>query len=190
MQIHQLSLSYVREHDRILLRIKSTASDEFRLWLTRRMSLRLIPLLDKVIADQSAKSGSPDTTHLIEADEQTRQMMAEFKGSDALKDADFATPYESEVRNLPLGVEPLLVTDIKFTPEANQQLRVEFSEPARPPNEARSLRMVVDMTLSHSFAHMLKKSFAQAQWAGGPAKAASTTPTPEAAEGLRPKYLN
>ncbi len=191
MQIHQLSLSHVREQDRILVRIKSTTADEFRLWLTRRMSLRLIPMLEKVVADQLAKSGSPDTSHLIGADEQTRQLMSEFQGSEALKQADFATPYDSDVRNLPLGVEPLLVTDISFTPLKNDQLEVVFSEPPKAPAEPRSLRMVADLSLAHSFIHMLKKCFAQAHWGdvSTGADLAATGASQELAS-QKPRYLN
>ena len=35
MQIHQLSVSYQAEQDRLLLRVSSTDGQEMRLWLTR-----------------------------------------------------------------------------------------------------------------------------------------------------------
>ena len=36
MNIHQLSVTYLPEQDRILARVNTTAGEEMRLWLTRR----------------------------------------------------------------------------------------------------------------------------------------------------------
>jgi hypothetical protein len=47
MNIHQVNVSYVGEQDRVLLRINSVGGEEFRIWLTRRMCLQLLPVLDK-----------------------------------------------------------------------------------------------------------------------------------------------
>lgn len=190
MHIHQLSLSYVNEQDRILVRINSTTADEFRLWLTRRMALRLIPLLDKIAADQMARKGSPDTSHLIGADEATRRMMSEFEGSDALKQADFSTPYDSAARNLPLGVEPLLVTDISFTPKPKDLIETVFTEKASVGAEPRCLRILVDMNLTHSFIHMLKRSIGQAQWDAVAGVAGGQGKVSEVGSAVKPKYLN
>ncbi len=194
MQIHQLSFSHDREQDRILVRINSTTADEFRLWLTRRLAIQLLPLLDKVLADQLAKSGATGTSHLIGADEQTKRMMAEFQSSDALKEADFSTPYDSAARNLPLGPDPLLVTEISFKPLRVDLLEALFTEggkgPGRP-GEPRQLRLNLDLKLAHSFIHMLRNCFAKAQW--GDATVTAGVATAAAAQdlaGAKPRYLN
>jgi hypothetical protein len=191
MHIHQLSLSHIRDQDRILVRVKSTEADEFRLWLTRRMAIQLFPVMDKVLADQIAKGGSLDTSHLIGADEQTRSMMAEFQGADALKQADFDTPYDNDVRNLPLGAEPLLVTEISFKPLRPELLEAVFSEAVKAAGEPRKLRMVIDLKLMHSFIHMLRNCFSKARWgelssAGGPAPAGVAQDPSD----TKPRYLN
>ena len=49
MNIHQLSVTYLPEEDRILARINTTAGEEMRLWLTRRLMLGLWPLLSKLM---------------------------------------------------------------------------------------------------------------------------------------------
>ena len=47
MQIHQLSVSYQAEQDRLLLRVSSTGGEEMRLWLTRRLMLGFWPLISQ-----------------------------------------------------------------------------------------------------------------------------------------------
>ena len=193
MRIHQLSFSHDREQDRILVRINSTDGDEFRLWLTRRLAIQLLPLLDKVLAEQLAKSGKPGVSHLIGADEDTKRMMTEFQSSDAIKDADFSTPYDNLARNLPLGPNPLLVTEVGFKPLRTELLEVLFTEGSRaaPGSEPRQLRLNLDLKLSHSFGHMLRGCFAKAQWGetGVVAPAAAAPQAPDLAE-AKPRYLN
>ena len=51
MQIHQMSVTYLPEQDRILLRINTTEGEETRMWLTRRLMVGLWPLLTKLLTD-------------------------------------------------------------------------------------------------------------------------------------------
>lgn len=191
MQIHQLSLAYLVDEDRVLLRINTQQADEFRLWLTRRMSLRLLPLMDKVMADQVARDGAPDTSHLASADEATRRMMAEFQGSDALKGADFDTPYETGARNLPLGPDPVLVTEVTFKPTQPGLMQVLFSEILKGRTEPRKLQVVVDRKLMHSFRHLLRNCVAKAQWSESVTATGAAAPPPSAeGAGEKPRYLN
>ena len=193
MRIHQLSFSHDREQDRILVRINSTEGDEFRLWLTRRLSIQLLPLLDKVLADQLAKSGAPEVSHLIGADDDTKRLMTEFQSSNAIKDADFSTPYDGAARNLPLGAHPLLVTEISFKPLRPDVLEVLFTEGIKqePGREPRQLRLNMDMKLSHSFGHMLRGCYAKAQWGeSGVSVGAATAPKAQEMAEVKPRYLN
>ena len=193
MRIHQLSFSHDREQDRILVRINSAEGDEFRLWLTRRLSIQLLPLLDRVLAEQLAKSGAPGVSHLIGADEDTKRMMTEFQSGDAIKDADFSTPYDSAARNLPLGANPLLVTEVSFKPLRPELLEVLFTEGIKqaPGSEPRQLRLNLDMKLSHSFGHMLRGCFAKAQWGEtGVVASPAAAPKPQDMVEAKPRYLN
>ena len=55
MKIHQLSVTYLAEQDRILVRINTTAAKEMRLWLTRRLTVGLWPLLSKLLTQHLLK---------------------------------------------------------------------------------------------------------------------------------------
>ena len=72
MNIHQLSVNYLQEQDRILLRINTSAGEELRLWLTRRLTLNLWPMLTKIVADQVVQ--------------QARSVLWQVSGSSATED--------------------------------------------------------------------------------------------------------
>src|SRR3954470_23576686 len=110
MQIHQLSVSYQAEHDRLLMRVSSTGGDEMRLWLTRRLMLGLWPLISRLETDQLLKLEAAGSV-LDEADEELRRMLADFRKEEFLQRADFDTPYQDQ-QKLPLGSDPLLVTGV------------------------------------------------------------------------------
>ena len=55
MQIHQMSVTYLPEQDRILMRINTTEGEEMRMWLTRRLMVGLWPLLTKLLTEHLLK---------------------------------------------------------------------------------------------------------------------------------------
>jgi hypothetical protein len=202
VNIHQLSVNYIQEHDRILVRINTTASEELRLWFTRRLTLSLSPMLQKIVAEWVAKQeavNSKTISPTAAADAQTQQMLAEFKREESLQKSDFQTPYKAP-NALPLGPEPLLVTEISVTPLPSGQLQLSFNEKlpldsGQPNPNPRGFRVALEQKLVHGFVHLLDKAVATSQWTGTSLIAA----TPEAdipgdentgGGGERPKYLN
>ena len=55
MNIHQVSVSYVQEQDRLLIRINGKEGGELRAWLTRRLTLALLPVLSQTSTEQISK---------------------------------------------------------------------------------------------------------------------------------------
>jgi hypothetical protein len=198
VNIHQLSVNYIQEHDRVLVRINTTAAEELRLWFTRRLTLGLMPVLNKVVADWVAQTEAVKSPHIspaATADAQTRQMLAEFKREESLQQSDFKTPYKAEAVKLPLGPEPLLVTEVSVTPLPNGQLQVALSEklPDHPSGQApRGFRMALEQKLVHGFVHLLDKAIQTSQWTAhtAPSPAQTEPPLPGEPSGERPKYLN
>src|SRR3954465_7108369 len=127
MKIHQLSVTYQAEQDRIFVRINTAASEEVRLWLTRRLMLGLWPLLSKLLTQHLLKLESAGSS-LETADDGLKKMLADFRKEEFLQQADFETPFEDQEVALPLGQEPVLVTDVDATPLASGRLRLSFNE--------------------------------------------------------------
>ncbi|MGI9134651.1 MAG: hypothetical protein ACR2I0_12055, partial [Rhodoferax sp.] len=57
MDIHQLSVDYGEEQDRILFRLNTSEAQELRFWVTRRMLLKAWPMFSTIVADHVLKHG-------------------------------------------------------------------------------------------------------------------------------------
>ncbi|WBY01713.1 hypothetical protein PE066_20035 [Ramlibacter tataouinensis] len=193
MQIHQLSVTYQAEQDRILLRVNSTGGEEMRMWLTRRLMHGLWPLLGRLHTDQVIKT-EPSASAVEGGDEELKRMFAEFRKEEFLQKADFETPYQDK-HKLPLGSEPLLVTDVDATPLADARLRLAFNERASVSGaaKARGFQMELDPKLMQGLMHLLEQSLARSQWRDPFTTPALPAPADAAEPGLageRPRYLN
>ena len=192
MNVHQMSVTYVVEQDRILLRINTTAGEEMRLWLTRRLMLGLWPALQNAIA---GTAGQPRANTPV-ADPAARRMLAEFQRQALLQKSDFSTPYSQQEAALPLGPEPLLVSEVHLTPLAagaggsQAQLRVHFQEKLSAGTPQRGFQLELAAQLSHGLLHLLERALGEAQWGFANVAAAATVAPEPAAADERPKYLN
>jgi hypothetical protein len=161
MNIHQLSLHHDVLQDRILLRINTTAREELRVWLTRRLALGLQPHLERLGLEVMAPQAAVETPV---ADQEARQMMAEFKQQENLSKADFSTPYV-EADTLPLGPDPLLITDIQMSPQTDGTILLGFQEKLGPPPH-RGFQARVKSDLIVGLQHLLRDAIQKAHWLG------------------------
>jgi hypothetical protein len=195
MNIHQLSVNYLPEQDRILARINTTDGAELRLWFTRRLTLGLSPLIKKIVVEHIAKQeaiNSPHISPVATADTQTQQMLVDFKKQESLQKSDFDTPFKNTPAQLPLGDDPLLVTEVNLTPLPNGQLQISFNEKLPDSTKPRGFQLALQANLIHGFVHLLEKALAHSGWADG-----RELSLPEAADKLlsnhdeaKPRYLN
>jgi hypothetical protein len=187
MDIHQLSISYVREQDRILVRINTTAGEEMRLWFTQRLLRGMFPHLGQATVNLVAAS-----TPLADNSENSKQMLAEFKKEESLQKADFKTPFKAEVAKLPLGAEPLLVTEVRITPLGEGRLELAFDEKLADTPNPRGFKMALRPQLMHGMMHLLNAAIKVSEW---PIVASASGLTGVASDGTagesqRPKYMN
>jgi hypothetical protein len=198
MNIHQLSVTYVPEEDRILARINTTAGEEMRLWLTRRLMLGLWPLLSKLMTGHLLRLEAGGTS-LEAASDELKTMLADFRKQEFLQNADFDTPYKEEQATLPLGEKPLLVTDVDAAPLPNGRLRLSFNEnsAAKAAKEQsaqpRKFQMEMEPRLMQGLLHLLEQALVQSRWREPfePAPSSEDPTQPDAASrSNRPRYLN
>jgi hypothetical protein len=194
MRIHQVSVSYVAEQDRILARVNTASSEEMRLWLTRRLMMGLWPMLSRLLTSHLLKLEAAGTS-LDHADEDLKRMLADFRKEQFLKEADFETPYKDQQAVLPLGDEPLLVTDVDAAPLGSGRLRLSFNE--RLPDAApRSFQLELEPKLMQALMHLLEQALARSQWRDYFVGAADALEEEhpagdgEAPPARKPRYLN
>ena len=167
MNIHQLSVNYLQEHDRILMRVNTTDAAELRLWLTRRLALGFAPLLSRLVTQHTATQEAAQSQYispLATSDTATQQMMADFKKQEHLQKSDFQTPFKDQPSQLPLGGEPLLVTEVNITPMPSGQMQLVFSEKLPDVSQPRSFTMALEANLTHGLLHLLDKAIAASLW--------------------------
>ncbi len=191
MNIHQLSVTYQADQDRILVRVNTTAQEEMRMWLTRRLMHGLWPLLTKLRTEQVLKLEAAGTS-LEKADDSLKKMLTDFRKEEFLQNADFATPYQESQVRLPLGDEPLLVTDVNVSPQPRGRVRLAFKEQVGGGAQPRSFQMEVEPQLMQGLMHLLEQTLAQSLWReafGTPTTAGESAAAPEGLP-ARPRYLN
>jgi hypothetical protein len=161
MNIHQVCVSYNHEHDRFLVRINTRSDEEVRLWFTRRLTLGLLPLLEKASAEQRHQQATPQN-HAAPMDEQRRLLLENFEQEAASYKSDFQTPYREQLTALPLGPEPLLVTDIRMTALADGGLELNMHE--KRTDNTRNLNIKLDAQLTRGLVSLLNQALSTSRW--------------------------
>lgn len=189
MHVRQMSISYQPEQDRILVRVNTSEERELQFWFTRRLTMGLAPLLERLTTDAAARRGGPSTTHLANADPVTRKAIADFKRSETIRGADFSTPYQVTKTNAPLFETPLLITEVNIATIGAGALRLQCSEKLGDAPQARKFELALSDTLTHAFLHLLERAVVASRWRdNGPPEAVGAPEAP--AESPPPGYLN
>lgn len=175
MDIHQASVLYNANADRLLLRVRTRDDRLFQAWLTRRMMTRLWAPLSDIVTKLQIAQASPQAHVMPEA----REMVAQAARERTLAAADFKTPFVATVREQPLGDEPLLVTEAQLTRLPGDQLRLVLLDEAR-----RHFTLQLNPQLVTGLQQLLQQALRQADW-GLALDAPATAAAPEA-----PRVLN
>lgn len=181
MNIRQLALHYRPEADRILLRVNASDGQQFAVWFTRRLCVRLWPhlagMVTKIGVALEAATTAPDATLMPEA----QAMLAQSARERALRDADFKTPFDDHASAHPLGAEPMLAAEVQLTPLANHQLRLVIVD-----GEKRHVQLQLTEALATAVKELLGQALRQADWG----VAVDSAPAAEAGAAAVSRLLN
>ncbi len=158
MNIHQLNVSHNDRQDRLLLRVNTQTAEEFRFWLTRRLTLRLLPGLQQALGRLESKA-----PQMVAPDPASQQMLTELKREAFLQKADFKTPYTEQAQQLPLGDEPMLVTDVQLNFQASG-VQVTLQDKGSPEGLARTCQLHLQAPLVHGLVHLILQAMDKAEW--------------------------
>jgi hypothetical protein len=170
MDIRQLSVRYHTDQDRILVCINTTAGEEVQMWLTRRMTMRLWPLINRIVIDHFAIPQDAKTDGFVDLaamGPKTREMLAAMRQQEAAAGGDFATAYQGKLANRPLGDAPLLVTEVNLTPKETGQMQMNFKEALQEPLSNRGFQIDMSADLVFGVIKLLKHALDQSQWGIG-----------------------
>lgn len=114
MAIKQFNGNYILAEDRLMFRFNTDEGTEFRLWLTRFITLNLL-------------QGIEQLTHLAlerSHNKEVAQAVHEFQEEGVKQTANLNDPYQ-EANQLPLGTHPVLVTGLNLS-EAENIFSIDF----------------------------------------------------------------
>ncbi|HJP21817.1 MAG: hypothetical protein QF546_08920 [Alphaproteobacteria bacterium] len=151
-RLHQFSVDYVAEEDRLLLKVSTTDGQEIRAWLTRRYVRTIWQLIGKLLERH------PEVQR--QSDQATRQAIVTYQHDKAVKAADFSQPYQEaeEVTVRPAGDEPILPITLKIKTKGNMHTLT------LTPQEGKEVALSLDSDHLHSFAHLLVAAVKRAEW--------------------------
>jgi len=142
--LHQINVAYIAKEDRLLLRVSTRAGDEYRVWLTRRLT-RL--LLDVLRRQMEKHGGAPR----LAASGETRRMF---------KEGAMNRSYESDHGgSFPLGEQGILAARIQASAADADRLSLQLL-----PEGEQGVTLTLDKTLLYLFFNVLTQGIEQAQW--------------------------
>jgi hypothetical protein len=151
MRLHQLTLDFIPEQDRLLLRVSTDNQLEMRLWLTRRALRLLWPLLVQMVR------ASPEVA--LQSSPEARDAIVGMQHERALSQANFARPFDELPREMPLGAEPILVTRMQTGRDENGNHILSLL-----PQQGQGVNLTLDNTLLHSVCKLLQNAVAKSDW--------------------------
>jgi hypothetical protein len=159
MNIHQMSVQYDERQDRLAVRVSNQEQQEFRLWLTRAMTLRLLPHLQASVV--RLESSDPQ---VMATDTTAQQMLTELKRENFLSNANFSTPFATQNLSLPLGETPMLVTDVKLNIQNGGRLNLLMQDKSGQSASGASCELSLQAALLHGLLHLIEAALKKAQW--------------------------
>lgn len=154
MNIHQLQLAFDAGEDRLLLRLSTTAGEEFRVFLTRRFVKMLWPHLLRTL-ESGVVAKAP-------AAEARREVLA-FEHEKAVRETDFSQPFVEPAaapqQRFPLGDKPFVAIHGQLRTNAPGAYKMILN-----PGEGRGVEIGLDERLLHSFCQLLESAARSAEW--------------------------
>ena len=137
--------------DRLLFRFNTSDRAEFRLILTRAMSIRMLGQMESIIQTQIER----EYPAIVE---DYRRAVEDIKRDAAIGKSDYRTPYSSAAATYPIGDQPLLVTGLVLgvadgIPSLGFQLSTN-----------QTLSISLDYDLAHAINKLFRDNVASIDW--------------------------
>lgn len=149
--LHQMTISFSPQEDRLLLRFGTTGHVEFRLWLTRRIVRQLWEALVK------AAESAPDIS--LQPERRVRRAVMSLRHQAAVQSGDFSQRPDPDAKPHPLNQQPFLVTGIQCSRTAPGKTSLVFNV-----DNGNDIQLSLDEKLIHALCHLLTSGSAKAEW--------------------------
>jgi len=180
MSIKQFNGSYMPNEDRIMFRFNTAEDDEYRFWLTRRVTLFILAATDHLVEKKLEQKH----------DKPAAKAIAQFQQEAVKEQVQFTNEYQVATK-YPIGADPVLVMDVKCTMMQVENLDVLSMDLVMPGGANLNLKLTVPILQTMRL--LLERLAAQANWGqlqlnvppqAAPAEAEVATPAPEEKKNL------
>ena len=148
--ISQMQLLYNPEEDRILFRVNTTTSQEFRFWITRRYAALMFRALREHIDHDPDISAQESPT--------AREAVRSFKQEAAVKSANFREQFRDDPEEMPLGQDALLAYRLTYRIE-DGVLTMGIQ-----PRSGQGITMAINQQINSSLSQLLAAAVRKAEW--------------------------
>lgn len=171
MTIRQFNATYLSHDDRLLFRFNTSEDTEFRFWFTRRVTLFILAATAHLLLKSLEKHHNSEAAKAIaDFGKEAVNIKTGLAGSGQ---ADTYQP----ANNYPLGADPILVMDVKCTPEKQGSDDVLSLDLVLPGGANINLKMAG--TTLQAICLLLNQLREHASWGAVPQILDMTTTTPE-----------
>ena len=179
--LHQLTMTYSPEQDRVMLRLGTKKNTEYQLWMTRRfvriMWRALIKIMesdpnlakdqvpqDKATRDSSAKDQAtkdevPKEQIPNEQAPEVKDAIMAMQHQESVQNSDFSQKHAKGNVNLMANTGALLVIGGQVKPVNEDRTRINLKT-----DKGTGIEFFLNKKLLHALCHMIIKSAHRAQW--------------------------
>jgi hypothetical protein len=153
-QLRQLNVSYISAEDRLLLKVSTSEDEEYRVWCTRRFTRLLMDRLEETFQSEMPSSAA--------VPEPARAEVARMQHQQSVTEQSFEQPYQAEPSGYPLGEDGLLVTSLKYGPQADKTVQLFLGN-----NEGVGITLNLNEHLEHQLYELFARAAEKADWYAG-----------------------
>ncbi len=150
-RLEQINLSYNTNEDRLLLKVRNSSGEEYRLWMTRRFTGLLWQVVGRIIRETDWEIDLDGITN-------PEEVLA-FEHQRAVHDGDFKTPYDDKsAASYPLGEDGVLGFRISYE---NGENGVMLN---LTPEDGQGIRLGLDRRMLHNLCKLVADAVRGAGW--------------------------
>ena len=149
--LHQITMSFSTEEDRMLLRVGTTDKTEYQFWLTRRFVRVLWSALTQTLENEPGlKAG-------LQA--KTKKVVVAMEHQEAVGAADFSHRHEEDYEDMTGQTGPLLIVGGSVKPGKKGASQLIFQTRGGP-----DVNLMLNKKLSHALCKLLVETSKKAGW--------------------------
>lgn len=157
--IHQIQVSYSSQEDRLIMNINSKNNEEIRLFLTQRIAVSFLDMLNQTI--NHSLNNQPDPVKPLGKESNQnieQQMKQQIQHQNIINESDYDTPFNAGDK-FPIGEVPILVEKITINAYENNNITLIFTSAT-----GQDVNLGLNSQLLHNISDLLIKVIPSTGW--------------------------